>query len=75
MKTHKLIGMSALIALSLTGCAAGDGDNGGEGDQADTTLQVMMSPHSLTDVIESKLPEFEESTGIDVQITSQLSPS
>ncbi|WP_163543011.1 ABC transporter substrate-binding protein [Occultella kanbiaonis] len=56
---------TAVLALSLAACG---GDSGG--DQSPDTLQVMMSPHSITDVITERLGEFEEESGIDVEITS-----
>lgn len=76
MKRMKLITLAAMAGLAATACTGG-GDpttspSNGEttGGQQGGTLQVMMSPHSLTDVITDKLPEFEDATGIQVEITS-----
>lgn len=77
MKRTKLVALVGLVAMTAGGLAAcgGDGDAPTEagattGSTEGATLQVMMSPHSLTDMIQDKLPEFEEETGINVEITS-----
>ncbi len=56
------------LALAATLSACGGGSEQNEGDTK--TLDVMMSPHALTDHVQEKLSEFEEQTGIKVNITS-----
>lgn len=55
-----------LAAGALTSCSAGGGggDGGGSG-----MLRVTLANHVWTDVIRERIPEFEEESGIDVELT------
>ncbi|MFD1507255.1 ABC transporter substrate-binding protein [Georgenia yuyongxinii] len=69
MRSTRVIAVlgTTVLAGGLAACGtSGAANEGGE----TSSLQVMMSPHSITDMIEERLPEFEEATGIDVEITS-----
>ncbi|XBH20449.1 sugar ABC transporter substrate-binding protein [Jonesiaceae bacterium BS-20] len=58
------VGGTVALALGLAACSNGAGDK-------DTgTLKVMMSPHSITDLISENIGEFEEQAGVKVEITS-----
>ncbi|ETJ98228.1 ABC transporter substrate-binding protein [Propionimicrobium sp. BV2F7] len=55
--------LAAVLCLSMTGC--------GSAKESDVkTLDVMMSPHALTDHIQNNLSEFEQENDVKVNITS-----
>lgn len=58
---------AVLFAGGLSSCSAG-----GEGDGEQETLRVTLANHVWTDIITEDISEFEEETGIDVEVT-QLS--
>lgn len=61
-----------LAAAALASCGAGD-DGGAEADGGSSgPLRVTLANHVWTDIIEGKIPQFEEEFGIDVEL-SQLS--
>lgn len=57
----------AASALVLAGCNGGSGD-GGDGD-AGGTLHVTLNNHPWTDVVQGLIPDFEDESGIDVEVT------
>lgn len=62
-----LAGLGTALGLgALTACGGG----GGSGDSS--TVNVMLANHVWTDLITEKIPEFEEQTGLTVNV-SQLS--
>lgn len=78
----KAVGAGAatlMLAVALASCSGGAQPSaqpttpGGSASGSPTlggTLDVMMSPHALTDQVQNSLPEFESKTGIKVNITS-----
>lgn len=56
---------TAATALALAGCGGG-GDGGGDGGG---TIQVTLNNHPWTDVVQDLIPDFEEESGIDVEVT------
>ena len=61
-----LAAMAAVPAVSLVGCSSGSGDGGGS-----DIVRVTLANHVWTDIIREKIPEFEEETGLTVEL-SQL---
>lgn len=53
------------LALGLTACGSGD-DGGTEGSG---TVRVTVANHVWTDTIKEAIPEFEEETGLKVELT------
>ncbi|HLU74777.1 MAG TPA: sugar ABC transporter substrate-binding protein [Nonomuraea sp.] len=51
------------VAMSLTACGGGDG--GGSSD----TVRVTLANHVWTENIKAALPEFEQQTGLKVEVT------
>ncbi|MCK6210555.1 sugar ABC transporter substrate-binding protein [Georgenia sp. EYE_87] len=66
MQTRKflVIGTSAALVTGLAACGTSDDSAGGDSGK----ITVLMEDISYTDNIKTMLPEFEESTGIDVTI-------
>ena len=64
LKVVTALGGTIALTLGLAACGQGEGGKG------TSTLKVMMSPHSITDLITEKVGEFEEKTGVKVEITS-----
>ncbi|MFH5821072.1 ABC transporter substrate-binding protein [Georgenia sp. AZ-5] len=57
-------------ALVLSACGGGGDDQGSaEGEATGGKLFVTLANHPWTTVVEQKIPEFEEETGIDVETT------
>jgi multiple sugar transport system substrate-binding protein len=75
MKRYSVAGVAAIAAATLlaTGAlaACGSTPNSGAsgGDSGPKTLQVTLANHVWTDIIKSKLPEFEKATGIKVVLS------
>ncbi len=57
--------VAALLSLGLTACGSG----GGGSEEASGTLRVTLANHVWTDIIKEAIPEFEEETGLTVQLT------
>jgi multiple sugar transport system substrate-binding protein len=55
--------VAAVLALGLTACGGTDG-----GETSDT-LRVTLANHVWTDIIKEAIPEFEEETGLKVELT------
>src|SRR5690349_14154639 len=56
------LAVGVLTVGALAGCAGG----GGEGSDV---LRVTLANHVWTDIIKDKIPEFEEETGLTVELT------
>nr|WP_052541912.1 sugar ABC transporter substrate-binding protein [Cryobacterium roopkundense] len=54
-----------MAAGLLTSCSAGAAGT----DEASTTVQVTLVNHVWTDIIKEKIPEFEEATGLTVELS------
>lgn len=71
VKRHSVVRVAAIAAAAflatgaLTSCSVGDG-GGAEGSK---TLRVTLANHVWTDIITSKLPEFEQETGLTVELS------
>ncbi|KGJ80388.1 ABC transporter substrate-binding protein [Cryobacterium roopkundense] len=71
MKRHSVVRSAALAAATfmaaglLTSCSAGAAGT----DEASTTVQVTLVNHVWTDIIKEKIPEFEEATGLTVELS------
>lgn len=57
-----------IAAIALAGCTAG-GSGAGEG-KSDVTLKLSLANHSWTELVSERLGEFEDATGIKVDITT-----
>lgn len=57
--------VAALLSLGLTACGSG----GGGSEEASSTLRVTLANHVWTDIIKEAIPEFEEETGLTVELT------
>lgn len=73
MKSVKFAAVLAVGALALAACGGG-GDGNGDGDDnagggGGETIYVTLSNHPWTDVIESKIADFEAESGYDVNVT------
>jgi multiple sugar transport system substrate-binding protein len=68
VKRHNVMratAVAALLSLGLTACGSG-----GEGsEEASSTLRVTLANHVWTDIIKEAIPEFEEETGLTVELT------
>lgn len=64
----RLIGVSTAAVLGLSACAAGGG-GGGSAAPGTTTLNVTLANHVWTDIVKEQLPEFEQQTGVKVNLT------
>lgn len=63
VKPSAAVASAAAAALILAGCGgAGEEEGGG-------TVHVTLNNHPWTDVVQELIPEFEEETGIDVEVT------
>ncbi|WP_026851803.1 ABC transporter substrate-binding protein [Glaciibacter superstes] len=75
MKRHSVVRTVAIAAAAflatgaLASCSAGDGDGGDGADGGSKTLSVTLVNHVWTDIIKEKIPEFEEETGIKVELS------
>ena len=71
MKRHSVVRVAAIAAAAflaagaLTSCAGGAAAKS-EGPQ---TIRVTLANHVWTDIIKSKLPEFEKATGLKVELS------
>jgi multiple sugar transport system substrate-binding protein len=65
--------MTAVTAMlaggSLAACSGGGGGSEGEGDSGSKTVRVTLANHVWTDTIIEAIPEFEEETGLKVELT------
>lgn len=62
-----LLSAAALAAGLLAGCSSAGSEAGGkEGG----TLRVTLANHAWTDFIQERLPEFEQETGLTVEVTT-----
>lgn len=59
---------AAMICSALTGLGAQSVLAGEEKAYDGTTIRVAMQSHTCTDIIQQLLPEFEEKTGITVEV-------
>lgn len=69
MKHQKIVrmaafGTTALLATAGLAACSGSDDEGGS-----DTVKVTIANHVWTDIIKKKIPEFEEETGLKVEIT------
>ncbi|RPF27030.1 ABC transporter substrate-binding protein [Georgenia muralis] len=75
MKVSRKIVTAAVLTSTLVLGACGGGDSGsgdaagGDSSGGGGEVFVTLSNHPWTNVIEEKIPDFEEQTGIDVQVT------
>src|SRR5699024_587591 len=60
-----VFGISALLATAALAACSSDGD----GDGGSDTIKVTIANHVWTDIIKEKIPEFEEETGLTVDLT------
>lgn len=62
---------SAVIvsALVLGACSGGGDDGAGSDGEVGGELFVTLSNHPWTDVVADRIPEFEEESGVDVEVT------
>ncbi|WP_225754971.1 sugar ABC transporter substrate-binding protein [Actinotalea sp. Marseille-Q4924] len=59
--------LAVVSAIGLSACGGGDGEeSGGEGS---STVKVTLANHVWTDNIKEAIPEFEEETGLTVELT------
>ena len=65
LRTSTVAAVAALTAASLVACSGGTGDGGGESD----VLRITLANHVWTDIMKEKLAEFEEETGLTVELT------
>jgi multiple sugar transport system substrate-binding protein len=69
----RVAGMTAVTAMlaggSLAACSGGGGGSEGEGDSGSKTVRVTLANHVWTDTIIEAIPEFEEETGLKVELT------
>lgn len=68
MKNHVLRRVAALatVALGATVAITGCASSGSEGSD---TLRVTLANHAWTEAIRDRIPEFEELTGLSVELT------
>lgn len=60
---------AGLAALGVGAVAAGCGGSGGGSGEGSTTLRVTLANHVWTDIIKEKIAEFEEESGLTVELT------
>lgn len=70
----KTVGTSVAVvaALTLSACSGGSGggaSGGGGGDAGSKTIRVTLANHVWTENIKKALPEFEQQTGLKVELT------
>lgn len=58
----------AAVGLALAGCSAGNSEEQSEGDLRGQTVSVSLSEGTYTNQLRESLPEFEEETGITVEL-------
>src|SRR5690625_6111558 len=65
-RTFRIAAFSTVALLATAGLAAcgGSDDEGGS-----DTVKITIANHVWTDIIKKKIPEFEEETGLKVEIT------
>lgn len=66
--TTSLIAVTALV-LGACGGGGGDAEGGGDGETGGE-LFITLANHPWTSVIEGRIPEFEQETGITVETTT-----
>ncbi|MCQ1957914.1 sugar ABC transporter substrate-binding protein [Arthrobacter sp. zg-Y826] len=67
MERKKLARTAAILTAATLGLAAcGSSDEGAEGSD---TIRVTVANHVWTDTIKAAIPEFEEETGLKVELT------
>lgn len=59
------IALALTTSLFLAACGGGDG----EGDSGSDTIRVTLANHVWTETIKEAIPQFEEETGLTVEIT------
>ncbi len=57
------IALACVSALAITACGSGEGGEGSD------TVHVTLANHVWTDTIREAIPEFEEETGLTVEVT------
>ncbi len=73
MKRHSVVRVAAIAAATflaagaLTACS-GSGDTAAK-SEGSQTIRVTLANHVWTDIIKSKLPEFEKATGLTVELS------
>jgi len=65
-KTVAGTSLAVLAVLALTACG---GDGGGGGSSGSTTVRVTLANHVWTENIKTALPEFEQASGLKVELT------
>ncbi|HIY23300.1 MAG TPA: sugar ABC transporter substrate-binding protein [Candidatus Brachybacterium merdigallinarum] len=60
---------AGLAALGVGAVAAGCGGSGGGSGEGSTTLRITLANHVWTDIIKEKIAEFEEESGLTVELT------
>lgn len=67
-RTRRLVAASAVLVTTaaLTACSGGGGDDA----DSDAPIQVTMPNHVYTELAREFIPEFEEETGISVELTT-----
>lgn len=60
--------MATIAAVGLGGCASAGGDTG-EG-KSNVTLKLSLANHGWTELVSDRIDEFEDETGIKVDITT-----
>lgn len=66
-RTRTILAAVAASALVLTACGGDGGD--GDGGSSDT-VNVSLPNHTWTDAIQERIPDFEEATGMTVNLTT-----
>lgn len=71
MKHPNLLRVAGVVtaALLTAGTLASCSTDGGEGGEGSSTLNVTLANHVWTDIVKDALPEFEDETGIKVNLT------
>ncbi|GAB3810947.1 sugar ABC transporter substrate-binding protein [Tessaracoccus terricola] len=73
-RTRTLLAGTAAAALLLTACGGGDGDNGDNGGDGNAAgggeVHVSLPNHTWTDAIQERIGDFEDKTGITVNLTT-----
>lgn len=75
VKRHSVVKVAAIAATAflaagaLSACSSGDSGGSDKADQGSKTLSVTLVNHVWTDIIKSKIPEFEKKTGIKVTLS------
>ncbi|MCY7412936.1 MAG: extracellular solute-binding protein, partial [Salinibacterium sp.] len=71
MKRHSVLRVAGITtaAVLAMGTLASCGTNGSGADGESDVLNVTLANHVWTDIVKEALPEFEEETGIKVNLT------